>query len=155
MADFSIYTVGHGQLSWDELAGFVRNYPVEVIADVRSFPYVDYAPWFNRDQLEHLVRREGWEYTWYGGQLGALTADGKVDYIAREREPRYHAGIKELLTIAGERTTCLLGSQLNPLGSHRHQLIAQTLLKHNVEVVHILEGGECCAAQSDLFHSLL
>lgn len=155
MADFSIYTVGHGQLSWDELAGLLRPYPVEVVVDVRAFPYVDYAPWFNRDRLEHLVRREGWEYIWSGSQLGALTADGRVDYLAREHEPRYHAGIKELLTIAGERATCLLGSQPDPLVSHRHSLIAQTLLKHNVEVVHILADGSARCAYADLFHSLL
>lgn len=154
MADFSIYTVGHGQLGWDELASLLRRYPVEVIVDVRAYPYVDYAPWFNRDQLEHLVRREGWEYIWSGSQLGALTSDGRVDYIAREHEPRYHAGIKELLTIAGERTACLLGSPPDPLASHRHSLIAQTLLKHHVDVVHIMPDGSACFAQSDLFHSL-
>lgn len=155
MADFTIYTVGHGELSWDQLAAILRRYPVEVVVDVRSFPYVDYAPWFNRDQLEHLVRREGWEYIWSGSRLGALTADGRVDYIAREHEPRYRKGIKELLGIAGERTTCLLASQSDPFVSHRHCLIAQTLLKHNVEVVHLLADGTSCNAQSDLFHSLM
>ena len=150
-----MYTVGHGQLAWEAFAQLLEPYKVEVITDVRAFPYVEYAPWFNRDQLEHLARRKGWEYVWIGSQLGALTSDGRVDYLSKEREPRYQAGIKDLLTVAAERTVCLLGSQSNPAASHRHQLIAQTLLRHNVEVVHILDDGTLSRAQSDLFHSLM
>lgn len=153
MPQFFIYTIGHGLLSWDEFVGLLRPCHIEIIADVRAFPYTDAAPWFNRDRLEHLARREGWEYLWLGGQLGALTADGRLDYLAKEREPRYGEGIKELLGLASERSVCLLGSQVEPLQSHRHHLIAQTLLHHDVGVQHVLADGSIFPAQSDLFHS--
>lgn len=128
---------------------------IEVLADVRSFPYVPDAPWFNRDRLEQLARKSGWEYLWLGSQLGALTEDGRVDNVAKEREGRYRQGIKQLLALAGERVTCLVGAQADPLGSHRHSLIAQTLLRHDVGVVHLLHEGDSVTAQADLFHSML
>jgi uncharacterized protein (DUF488 family) len=152
MACYTVYTIGHGEMSWDGLASLLGPHQVEVLVDVRSFPYSPAAPWFNRDQLEHLARRTGLEYAWLGSRLGPLTEDGRVDYLAKENEARYRQGIDELLSIAGERRTCLLGGPAEPQGSHRHQLIAQTLLRHDVGVVHILHDGTTCTAHADLFH---
>jgi uncharacterized protein (DUF488 family) len=153
MADYVVFTIGHGDLSWTELARLLHPAGIEVLVDVRSYPYYEFAPWFNRDQLEHLARREGWEYIWLGSLLGPLTEDGRVDYIAKETEPRYREGIKQLMGIAGERRACLLGSQPEPTAGHRHHLVAQTLLRHNIAVRHLLHNGRVFAAQSDLFHS--
>jgi uncharacterized protein (DUF488 family) len=152
MAQYTVYTVGHGELSWDEFALLLKPYHIEVLVDTRSFPYCHDTPWFNRDRLEHLVRREGLEYLWLGARLGPLTEDGRVDYLAKEAEGRYRQGIQQLLTLAHERCTCLLGSQLDPLVSHRHHLIAQTLLRHDVGVKHILADGDVTTAYADLFH---
>lgn len=152
MACYTVYTIGHGELSWEALLLLLRPCDVEVLADVRSFPYSPTSPWFNRDRLEHLARREGLEYIWLGSRLGPLTQDGRVDYLAKESEARYRQGIDQLLSIAGERRTCLLGGPAAPQGSHRHQLIAQTLLRHDVAVEHVLHDGTTCAAHADLFH---
>jgi uncharacterized protein (DUF488 family) len=152
VGQFVVFTAGHGEQSFDDFAHMLSPYGIETIVDVRTLPYTEYAPWFNRDRLEHLTRRRGWEYLWLGGSLGSLTMDGRVDYIARERELRYREGISELLTLAHERRVCLLSSQPDPESSHRHQLIAQTLLRHDVEVRHILADGMSVAAQADLFH---
>ena len=154
MAQYTVYTAGHGDLSWDEFKLLLRPYGIEMLLDVRSFPYSDSAPWFNRDRLEHLSRGEGWEYLWLGALLGPLTEDGRVDYVAKEAEVRYREGIKQLMGLAGERCTCLLASQLDPRQSHRHHLVAQTLMRYDVGVRHIMPDGSACAAQADLFHSL-
>lgn len=155
MAQYTVYTVGHGELSWDEFRTLLHPCGIEVLLDVRSFPYTNAAPWYNRDRLEHGARGEGWEYLWLGALLGPLTDDGRVDYLAKETEPRYHEGIKQLMTISSERCTCLLGGQLDPSLSHRHHLIAQTLLRHDVGVRHILADGSLQPAQADLFHNKL
>ncbi|MCC7477363.1 DUF488 domain-containing protein [bacterium] len=155
MPHYTVYTVGHGQLSWDEFELLIRPFKLEQLIDVRSMPYSELAPQFNRERLEHSVRRLGMEYLWLGSSLGPLTADGKVDYIERERESRYHDGIQQLLGLAHERRTALLGSQPEPWRSHRHQLIAQTLLRHDVEVLHILPDGSLSHAVADLFHAAL
>ena len=153
MAEYSVYTIGHGDISWDRFVSLVHRHPVQMIVDIRAFPYYDAAPWFNRDRLEHSIRRQGWEYMWLGSKLGSLTSDGRLDHLAKEHEPAYRDGVKELLSMAGGTCVCLLGTQPDHHNTHRHQLIAQTLLRQDVEVLHILPGGELEPACADLFHS--
>jgi uncharacterized protein (DUF488 family) len=152
MAHYTIYTAGHGDLDWDGFAQLLHPYGVEILVDVRSNPYTTNAPDFNRDRVEYLARREGMEYIWLGSKLGALTEDGRVDYVVREREGRYRSGIEELLSLAHDRIVCLLGGAADPERSHRHHLIAQTLLRQHVEVRHVLHDGLAVPAQADLFH---
>lgn len=154
MCEYTIYTVGHGELSWNDFARLLRPFNIELLADLRAFPYFEAAPWFSRDQLEKNSRKEGWEYVWLGRSLGALTVEGRVDNLAKEREPGYHQGIKDLLGMASELSTCLVGPQADPYQSHRHHLVTQTLLRQRVGVKHILPGGALVRAQSDLFHQL-
>ncbi len=155
MPQYSIYTVGHGQLSWESFKRLLTPRLVEMLIDVRSFPYVQDAPWFNRDRLEQEARKAGWEYLWLGNQLGPLTEEGRVDNVAKEREGRYRQGIQQLLAWASERSVCLVSAQPDPLASHRHTLIGQTLLRHDVGVIHILQDGASISAQADLFHQTL
>ncbi|MDQ3023412.1 MAG: DUF488 domain-containing protein [bacterium] len=152
MGHYTVYTAGHGELDWDGFTRLLGPYSVEIVVDVRSNPFTTNAPDFNRDRVEYLARRDGMEYLWLGSKLGALTENGRVDYIAREREARYRSGIQELLDLAHDRTVCVLGGASDPERSHRHLLIAQTLLRQHVEVRHILHGGAALAAQADLFH---
>ncbi len=154
MCEYSLYTAGHGELSWDVFAAMLRPHSIEMLVDIRAYPYSETAPWFNRDQIERGARKEGWEYLWLGRSLGALTTDGRVDNLAKEREPLYHEGIKELLSISSEMSTCLVGAQVDPYQSHRHHLVSQTLLRQRVGVQHILLSGNLDRAQSDLFHQL-
>jgi uncharacterized protein (DUF488 family) len=153
MANYTVYSIGHGLLTWDELAQLLTPRRIEMLVDVRSFPYSEAAPWFNRDRLEHLARRGGLEYLWLGSQLGPLTSDGRLDYIDKEQEPRYREGIGELLGLAHERRVCIVSAQADPQDSHRQHLIAQTLLRHDVGVVHLLHDGSSAPAQADLFHA--
>jgi uncharacterized protein (DUF488 family) len=155
MPHYTVYTVGHGQLSWDEFELHIRPHKLDHIVDVRGYPYSDLTPQFNRDRIENKLHNLGKMYTWLGYKLGALTEDGKVDYIEREREAHYHDGIRLLLDRAHNCRTAIFSSQLEPWRSHRHQLIAQTLLRHDVEVLHILPDRSLSLAQADLFHAAM
>ena len=158
MAEYLVFTIGHGENTWDEFIFRLRPHRVEFLVDVRSDPYTFPAvgtPWFDRDKIEGLARRQGWEYLWLGGKVGALTAEGRVDNFVREQEPGYRAGISELLDLAGAHAVCLLGGHSDPFGSHVHTLIAQTLLRHHVGVQHIMMDGTTVQAQADLFHTAI
>ncbi len=125
------------------------------MVDTRSYPYSSHAEWFNRDRIENGLRKAGIEYVFMGSRLGGLTEDGKFDYIKREKDPLYQEGIKQLLEYAQEFNVAVMSSEANFLMSHRHHLIAQTLLRLRVEVVHINEFGDDVPAQPDLFHALV
>jgi uncharacterized protein (DUF488 family) len=155
MSHYTVFTIGHGQLSWDGFRAITEPYHIELLADIRSWPYSDLVPWFNRDRLEQSARRAGMEYVWLGSQLGPLTEDGRLDYLAKEREPRYSEGIRSLLDLSAAHRCCLFAANAEPLESHRHLLVAQTLLRLHVDVRHILHNGHSTPAQADLLHSTL
>ncbi len=150
---YTIYTIGHGSLTFEEFTARLKARGVSLLIDVRTYPYSSQAEWFNRDRIENALRRHGIEYVFLGSFLGALTDNGRLDFVQREKDLRYKEGIKLVLEYAQNHNLALMSSEANYNSSHRHRLIAQTLLRLAVGVVHIneLDGEE--VAQPDLFHT--
>ncbi len=151
---YTIYTIGHTRLPFEEFVNRLKQRGISVVVDVRAYPYSAQADWFNRDRIEDTLRKEGIEYVYMGSMLGELTDDGRFDFVKREKDPRYHEGIKRLLELAQDYAVVIMSSEADWRISHRHQLIAQTLLKLSVGVVHITEFDTDEPAQPDLFHSI-
>jgi uncharacterized protein (DUF488 family) len=152
---YTIYTIGHSDLTMAELVERLKARQITLVTDVRSYPYSSSADWFNRDRIENSLRKEGIEYLFVGSRLGGLTEDGRFDYIRREKNPAYQEGIKDLLGLAENYRIAVMSSEADYLHSHRHHLIAQTLLKLGVGVVHIDPSGDDAPAQADLFHAVM
>jgi uncharacterized protein (DUF488 family) len=142
------------------------EYGIEALVDVRSSPYSQYSPQFNRETLAKTLEASGVEYAFAGEYLGGRPRDpslyrsgempvGKgsnylelVDYEKVAQQPFYQKGIARLLQIAGENRTVIMCSEEDPAHCHRQHLIAQTLLGQGVEVLHIRgEGLEEAAVQ--------
>jgi uncharacterized protein (DUF488 family) len=151
---FTVYTIGHSDLQFTEFAERLLARGVDMVVDARSYPYSSYAEWFNRDRVEYALRKHGIEYLFMGSRLGALTEDGRFDFIRREKDPEYQEGVKELLGLAERYRIAVMTSEGDYMSSHRHHLIAQTLLRLRVEVVHITESDADAPAQADLFHAV-
>src|SRR5687768_18024136 len=168
-----IYTIGHSNLSEEEFVRRLQEHGVEALVDVRSSPYSQYSPQFNRDTLATTLEGCGIEYAFAGEYLGGRPKDpslyrsgelpiGKgnnylelVDYEKVAQQPYYQKGIARLLQIAGEKRTAIMCSEEDHAHCHRQHLIAQTLLDRNVEVLHIrpegLEQAEVQPRQLSLF----
>jgi len=152
---YTVYTIGHSNLSLAELCERLKSRQIKFLVDVRTYPYSAHADWFNRDKIESPLRKEGIEYLYLGSMLGALTEDGRFDFVSREKDPKYQEGIKRLLELAQNFRVAVMSSEADFQVSHRHHLIAQTLLKLSVEVIHITETNQEEPAQPDIFHALL
>ncbi len=59
--DMSIYTLGTGLRSEEEIVGILKNFQIEVFLDVRSCPK-SRVRIFNRDHLEKLLLLMGIDY---------------------------------------------------------------------------------------------
>jgi uncharacterized protein (DUF488 family) len=159
MNDVEIYTIGHSNLSGEALVNLLRQHRIQVVVDVRSMPYSQYAPQFNREALARTLSRAGIEYKYEGKRLGGrpedptcyksgeVPASNKADYLRLvdydevAQRDWYKAGISDLLATAKERRTAILCSEEDPNRCHRHHLIAQTLLDIGVTVWHIRGSG--------------
>jgi len=151
---YTVLTIGHSGLEFPRFVERLERRGIELVIDVRSYPYSSFAEWFNRDRIEPGLRRRGIEYVYMGSQLGALTEDGRFDYIRREKDHAYRSGISRLLEYAQRYHVAVMSSEGDFRLSHRHHLIAQTLLKLSVNVVHVTEHDGEENAQADLFHAV-
>ena len=160
-----IYTVGHSNAPIERIIGLLMQYQIQMLVDVRSIPYSQYTPQFNRETLSKALEESGIQYTFAGEYLGGRPKDptcyrdgqlptGKADYLQlvdyREvtKRPWFQKGIARLMEIAHERTTAILCSEEDPYRCHRHHLIARTLLAEGVTIWHIRANGDKVRARS-------
>jgi uncharacterized protein (DUF488 family) len=153
-----LYTIGHSTLTMDDFLGLLKENYIQVLVDVRSQPYSRFSPQFNRESFKHAMAYANIEYVFAGEYLGGrptdptcykegVVPDGKANYLKLVDYPEvmkrdwYQVGIRRLLEIVGERRTVIMCSEEDPMGCHRHHLIAQTLLKEGVTVWHIRADG--------------
>jgi uncharacterized protein (DUF488 family) len=153
-----IFTIGHSNLSADEFVAALRAHQIAIVVDVRSSPYSQYAPQFNRLDLAQTLRTAGIDFEFAGEALGGRPSDPTcyrnghvppqksdylklVDYETVATKSWYLEGIDRLIEIAKESRTAIMCSEEDPNRCHRHHLIAQTLLERDVTVWHIRKSG--------------
>ncbi len=156
-----IYTIGHGNASVETIIQLLNQYRIQELVDVRSVPYSQYTPHFNRATLEDTLRKAQINYRFAGEHLGGRPddptcyKDGKlpdkdidkedylklVDYDEVAKRPFYLKGLARLIDLAGERRVAIMCSEEDPNMCHRSRLIAYSLIERGVTVRHIRKDG--------------
>lgn len=150
-AEPSIWTVGHGRRSLDELAGLLAADATEEVIDVRRFPASRHNPQFARERLTVDLPATGMGYRWMGDALGGrrrLDPSTPSQQVWREasfrafaqhlRRPEAQAAVAELVAraAAGERLSLMCAETL---WWHCHRrLIADVLVLGGIDVFHII-----------------
>lgn len=144
-----IFTIGHSNHSIEEFVSLLKNYKIDIVADVRSTPHSKYCPQFNKETLENALKAKNVKYLFLGNELGARPKDnafynseGAVDFVKLANSDNFKEGIKRLMEIIESYTTVLMCSEKDPLGCHRTILIAKVLKNQSVHVFHILSNGD-------------
>src|SRR5208283_3084142 len=98
-----LFTIGHSTHSWDKFLELLRQHRIEAVADVRSSPYSQFNPYFNREPLQPALRQQGISYVFLGEELGARRSEpecyvnGRVDYSIIARMPSFVRGLNRLV----------------------------------------------------------
>jgi uncharacterized protein (DUF488 family) len=154
----TIYTIGHSNVAASEFIALLTKYHIGVLADVRSSPYSQYCPQYNRETLIQTLRQAGIEYRYLGDSLGGRPKDPTcykqgqlpdkgddylhlVDYATVMTKGFFRDGIRQLLIIAGKTCTVVMCSEEDPNRCHRHHLIGKYLVRKGVSVLHIRGDG--------------
>jgi len=153
----TLYTVGHGILTKREFLDRLAQYPIQIVADVRSIPTSIKTPHFDREQLQDWIVTAGFEYHYLGEALGGqpqelnLYRDGVVDYQNIRYQMNFVQGLAGLLNLSAQRPTVILSGLSDPYASHRHHLIARSLIdpewqviegEFKIDVRHIGRNGD-------------
>jgi uncharacterized protein (DUF488 family) len=152
----SIYTVGHGSRSAEELAALASGAGIARIADVRRFPHSRRHPQHDRSALERTLAGAGIEYTWFGTELGGRMPETVPPERSRNgawREPAFRRyadameappfriALGHLEALAREAPTVLLCSERLWWQCHR-RILADLFHVRGWEVLHLLEPGK-------------
>jgi hypothetical protein len=165
--DLTIYTIGHGNASFEKICDLLKTNHIDLLVDVRSAPYSRYVPDFNREPFSRRLQAAGIGYSFAGEKLGGRPTDASlykdkiipdgnidkakylklVDYDEVEKREFYQEGIKRLIELAHDHTLAIMCSEENPDQCHRSHLITRTLLKMSIHVQHIRQDGSIIAAE--------
>lgn len=122
-----IYTVGHSNKELKALVKKLAKHEIKALVDVRSSPYSRFNPQFNMQSVKIAVERAGVQYIWQGKNLGGLGKN--IDFIG---------GLRYVITLAGQKNTCVMCSEADPAKCHRGSVLAPEFERRGLEVVHIL-----------------
>jgi len=144
-----IYTIGYVSFSVEAFLDTLRRHGITLVADVRSRPYSQYRPEFNRDTIRAFLARDGINYLFLGDECGARIdapegyVGGKVDFGRVKDHPRFQEGLRRLATEMKNHRVAILCAEKDPMTCHRAILVARRLaeLSDAIVVQHILADG--------------
>lgn len=142
-----VFTIGHSNLEFAKFLALLKQHGIQAVADVRSSPYSQYSPQFNREPLQRALQEHGISYVFLGDELGARRSErecyvnDRADYALIARTPAFNSGINRVIQGAAKMRIALMCSEKNPLDCHRCILVSPHLRERGMQVFHILADG--------------
>ncbi len=142
-----LFTIGHSTHSWEKFLELLQRHRIEAVADVRSSPYSQFNPQFNRETLQLALRQANISYVFLGEELGARRAEpecyvnGKVDYSLIAQTPAFVRGLDRLTQGAAKMRIAIMCAEKDPLDCHRCILVSPQLKERGINVQHIHDDG--------------
>ena len=153
MSKVSLYTVGHSNYSRLEFISLLRTWRIDELIDIRAYPRSRRLPHFSSEQLRGTLGRAGIFYRWVGRELGGMRrtdpasphlalSDGLRGYADHSGSVTFVNGVMQLLDVAQVKTVAVMCAEKDPMHCHRSLLSDYLLIRHGIEVRHILRMNE-------------
>lgn len=145
----NIFTIGYSSFSLEAFIETLKKYKISAVADVRSTPYSQFKPEFNRESLKEELSKNNIAYVFLGEECGARVNDpncyinGKVDYDLVAKSQKFKAGIERIKRGMEKYKIVLMCAEKDPITCHRTILICRNLHYASVQINHILSDGRC------------
>jgi len=143
-----VLTIGHSNHAWEHFVKLLQANHVEVVAEVRSYPYSTYSPQFDREPMKDALAKCGVKYVDLGRELGGrpesaefYDADGHVLYDKVASTERFAEGIRRVEEGMKQYRVAMLCSEEDPAVCHRALLVARVLRERGADVRHIRGDG--------------
>lgn len=142
-----LYSIGHGQKSFEEFVKELLSFNIDFLIDVRSSPFSKWAAHFNRGLIENLMATTTIRYAFMGDTIGGRPLDdscydeaGFFDYQKMARVPRFINGLHRLIDANSKHyRVAVMCSESNPAECHRSKLIGRELyFGPGIAMTHII-----------------
>ncbi|MDP6667305.1 MAG: DUF488 domain-containing protein [Dehalococcoidia bacterium] len=143
-----LFTLGHSTHSIGDFVDLLQKHEVSSAIDVRSNPYSQYTPQFNRQAIEQALGEFGIAYEFAGDSLGARSADpqmyklGVVNFGALSTSAAFNTGIRRIEELSADQRIAIVCTEKDPVTCHRGVLVARSLVDKGFAIDHILADGE-------------
>lgn len=147
-----VYTIGHSNNEVHRFIELLQLHKIDIVIDVRSTPYSQRLPQFNRDSINSDLKKNKIDYAFFGEWFGArqpdkeyYTSDGWLNYKVFTKSLIFNEGINRLDIILGkELKPVLFCAEKDPFNCHRAIMVSRYLSLKGYEIRHILEDGKIC-----------
>jgi uncharacterized protein (DUF488 family) len=145
-----IYTIGSSIHTTDEFISLLNKHRINAVADVRSVPYSQHTPQYNKEVLISVLKGKSIYYLDFSKEFGARRneedayTNNRVDFKKVIKLPDFIHGIERIdAGISKGYNIALLCTEKDPLDCHRFSLVSKALIDRlGVNVDHILFNGE-------------
>lgn len=120
-----LFTIGHSNHPAEKLIHRLDGHGINLLVDGRSMPYSRFNPQFNKKALQQRLLSYGIQYMYTSEALGGRMKDptcykhqtipscvvdfmAEIDYTKVMKRPWFRDGIKKLLKLAADQTTCIM-----------------------------------------------
>ena len=147
----ALFSVGYATKPLDVFLQQLRQYNIDVIADIRSVPYSSAFHDYAREPLQRLLTANELYYVYLGKELGPRSRDpqhydetGQVQFDRLRLGPDFLAGIARLRNgLSKGHKIALMCAEKDAAFCHRSLLVGHHLLhEENLEVQHLTFSGE-------------
>jgi uncharacterized protein (DUF488 family) len=148
LAGNRLYSIGHSNHELSRLLQLLHDASVSAVADVRSVPFSQRLPQFNRAELQRVLDDVGVVYAYLGKELGGrprdlrlYDGDGRVLYERVRQTAPFRQGLDRLCQALDSYTVAMLCSEEDPLDCHRGLMIAPALVECGIAPDHLRGDG--------------
>jgi uncharacterized protein (DUF488 family) len=134
---YKIFSIGPGNESADKFMDRLKKWNIECLVDLRSEPYSQYVPQFNRERLTDSVRTMHIEYLYFGDKLGGRPQEGFEKF---QSSPKFKENIDLMLSRIEGKTAALMCSEFDISKCHR-RFIIEEIIKRGIDVSVIDKEG--------------
>lgn len=156
-----IWTIWHSSLKLTDFNNMLNKYKITHLLDIRSTPYSQFNPQFNKWPLWKELSAIWVEYMRFGGEFGARYDDihlqddtWRVDFEKVIKSEKFIVGVSRMEKwLSLWFRICLMCSEADPLECHRFSMVSSYLYNTwEYEICHIIKKKEVVV---DLSHSIL
>lgn len=123
----TVWTVGHGTRSTDELAALLHDAGIQTLIDVRRYPTGKRQPHLSRESLSESLPASGIGYEWWGKVLGGRrTPSPHAQATTGWRNPAF-AGYAEHMATPGFREALMTLEERAHAGERVAIMCAETV----------------------------
>lgn len=145
-----LFTIGHSRHTFSHFLDLLKRHQISAICDVRSTPYSQFCPHFNREPFRRELKLHNIAYVFLGEELGGRSSDascydtdGRVRYDRISDTDTFRQGMRRVKEGMNKYRIALMCTEKDPLTCHRTILICRHLRREkDLSVLHILEDGQ-------------